>query len=271
MVVGLQDFLNALVSHGRFGIGIRHFRELLHGLIHLAQILNEQHHRTDRERTAQGQASAKPKHQTGSNSNDKIDQRHESGLQAASAKRGFNLFQAGLFQPDLLVSLPGKGFHYANGGEHLLHHGNDFALLFSYLAGRALDAARVCVNHDKKWGRHGKRNQRESPVDPQHHANHAHQRDHIDEGTEQSGVDKALDIVHVTDNAADEVAGPLLVVEGQRQPLYVRIQGPPQIVGHPLPYSGGEVFLGISRNRVQERDGNHRQAGEFHHRQLVSP
>ena len=54
---------------------------------------------------------------------------------------------------------------------------------------------------------------------------------------------KRLDGVDVDGDAADEVAGRLLIVVGEREPLHVGVDEAAQIVRHPLADVGGEVFL----------------------------
>jgi len=89
-VVGLQNFLDALVTDGRFRVGVGHFGKLLHGLVHLAQVLNEQDHGADGESTAESHFRTEPKDQTGSGCHDDVDQRRELGFQTARLQRGFH-------------------------------------------------------------------------------------------------------------------------------------------------------------------------------------
>src|SRR5205807_8504045 len=57
----------------------------------------------------------------------------------------------------------------------------------------------------------------------------------------------------------------------QRQPLDVSIEGAPQVVGHPLAYTGGEILFGIGRNRIKNGDGKHGDTGELDRGKLIGP
>ena len=55
-------------------------------------------------------------------------------------------------------------------------------------------------------------------------------------------------------DAADEVAGSLLVVLGKRQAMDVVIERPPEIVHEPLPDVGGEIRVQVgARPRRRQR------------------
>ena len=157
-----------------------------------------------------------------------------------------------------------------DGGKHFLDHGDHLAFFFADVACGPLDAPRVGVHHKKQERGDGERDQGEAPVHPGHYRHHSGKSENIDQRTQQARGDKTLDIVHVAGDAADQVSGPLVVMERQRKPLYVGIKRAPQIKGDPLPDAGGEVFFRVRRDGIERRNEHHRQAGKLHDRKLVS-
>ena len=55
----------------------------------------------------------------------------------------------------------------------------------------------------------------------------------VDEDAQQRGVDEVLNGFDVAGHARDQVAGPRLVVVGEREPLNVVVERAPQIVRQP--------------------------------------
>jgi len=169
----------------------------------------------------------------------------------------------------LLVLLPGECLHNAHRREHLLNDGEHFAFFLPNLAGGFLDAPGIGIDDGKQNRRDRQCDEREAPVQPEHDADHSHERENVNYGAEQTAADEALNIVDVTGHSADQVAGAILVVEGERQPLHVRVDRAAQIVGDPLPDAGGQVLFGIGRNRVENGDQQNGDAGELHGREFV--
>ncbi len=124
-------------------------------------------------------------------------------------------FQAFLFQTVLFVILAREGLHYANRSENFLNHRNNLALLLPHLARSLLDAARIGIHYCEQDRRHGKRNQREAPVDAEHNYHHAGEREAINRPAQQPGRDKALDRVDIAGHPADQVSRLFVVVIGE--------------------------------------------------------
>ena len=187
----------------------------MHGLVHLAQIEDEDNERACRKRARQHHAGPEPEHQAGSNRHDDLNQRQKLGLEASGPQRDLDAFQALFFQAALFIVLAGEGFDYPDGRKHLLHHGNDFPLFFPDLPRSLLDATRVSVNNCKEYGDHRQGNQGETPVQIEHYSDHTQQRQAINQDAQQPRGDEALDSVNVTRDAADKIARLLLIVKGQ--------------------------------------------------------
>ncbi len=269
LAFGFQDLADALVPDRRFRVRVGHLGEVLHGLVHLPQVQDEDHQRSRGKLPAQHHARAEPQHQAGTDGDDDLHQGRQLGLQPARAQRDLDALQALFLQALLLVVLARERLDHADRGQDLLDHGDDLALLLAHFARRLLDAPGVSVHDHKKHRRHGEGDQRKPPVDIEHHADHADQRQGVDENAQEAGGDEALDGVDVAGYAADQVAGLLVIVIGEREPLHVRVQGAPQVVHHPLAGAGGEIFLGVGAGRPE--NGNHQRGdgGEAQNRQRV--
>ena len=153
-----------------------------------------------------------------------------------------------------------KCLHYPDRREHLFHHRSNLAFLLAHFAGGLLDAARITKHHRKEDGNDRECDQRELPIEIKHHRNHADERHHVNEYAEQAVHDEALDVLDVIGYTADQVASALLVVECQRKALYMRINGEPQIIAHPLGDAGGQELLAVGADCPDQRD--HDDAGD---------
>src|SRR5581483_12486156 len=89
---------------------------------------------------------------------------------------------------------------------------NNLSLLFPYFPRCLLNAARVREDYKKKERSHRERDQCELPIQIQHHAQHAHQGEAVDHRIEEPGNDEALNGVDVARDAADQIAGLLVIV-----------------------------------------------------------
>jgi hypothetical protein len=100
------------------------------------------------------------------------------------------------------------------------------------------------------------------PVDAEHYDDHADERESVDEDAEEPGDDKRLDRIDVDGYTADKVAGRLLIVIREREPLDVRVNQAAQIVCHPLAYVRGEKLLCVSADGVRDRNCEYGDARE---------
>ena len=187
----------------------------------------------------------------------------------ARLQRDLDRFQALFLQAPLFVLFARESLHHADGREHFLDDGDDLAFFLAHLARRLLDQARVAVDHDEQRRRHGEGDQREAPVDVEHHADHADQRQAVDHHAQQAGSDEALDGIDIAGDAADQVAGLLLIVIGERQALDMRIERLPQIVHDPLADAGGKILFGVGADGVEDRDHQDGDGGELQDAEFV--
>ncbi len=265
----LEHLADALVADQRLRDRVGHLRQVFHRLVHLAEVQHKDHEHAGADLAAQGEAGAVPEHEAGADGDDDIDHRRQPCLHAAGLERGVHTRQAVGLEPVLFVVFTGKGLHHADGTQDLGYAGEQGAFLLAHRARGRLDLPREHVDNPEEDRGDRERNQRESPVDPQHDADHADQRQDIDEDAEKGGVDEVLNRTDVIDHPRDEVAAVRLAVIGERQPLNVVVQREPQIVRHPLADVGGEVLLGVGADGPHNRDEHHRGDGEVEHRVFV--
>ena len=115
----------------------------------------------------------------------------------------------------------------------------------------------------KSTRRDRQRDEREAPVQVQHHPDDPDQRQDVGHDAEERRGDEVLDAFDVVGDAADEIAGSLLVVLGQRQAMDVVIQRPPQVVHHPLPDGRGQTSVfRYELTAPADGDDGHRDDGD---------
>ena len=108
-----------------------------------------------------------------------------------------------MLEPSLLVVFSGERFHHANRREHFLQDRHDLALFTADGARSSLDAARETIDDQKEHRRNRKSDQRKLPVEIEHYADHADEREDVDDDAEQHVRDQALNGVNVARHAAD--------------------------------------------------------------------
>ena len=186
-------------------------------------------------------------------------------LRLRASQAGLDVGQALGVESLLFVVFPREGLDHADGRQHFLHDGEQLAFLLAHRPRGLLDAPRVAVHHHEEHRHHRQRDEREAPVEVEHDPDHADQRHQVDEHAEQRGVDEVLDDFDVARDPRDQVAGPRLVVFGERQPLDVVVEGPAQVVPHPLAHAGRQVLLEVRADGADNRDARHGGHGEVQH------
>ena len=136
-------------------------------------------------------------------------------------QRRLHIFQTFGLKSLHLVVLAREGFHHADGRQRLFHDGSQFAFFFAHGAGGLLDLAGQVIHHGEQGGHHRQRDQREPPVHVEHYADHADEREYVDEHSEKRGIDKTLYRFDVICNARNQVAGAIFVMLREREPLNV--------------------------------------------------
>src|SRR5579863_4586839 len=185
LTLRVQNLLNAFKANRGFGVSVGHFREILHGFVHLAQVHDENDQSAGGQCIVESHSGSEPKHEARAGGYDHRDNRCQPGLEAAGAQRDLDVLEALFFEPALLIVLASKSFDHANGAEHLLNDRNDFSLFLPYFARCLLDVARVLENNHRQWRNDREGDQRKAPVQVKHDTDHAQQRDYVDEGVEQ--------------------------------------------------------------------------------------
>ena len=241
--IGVEHFADALIRDRGFRVGIGELGKLLHGLVHFAQVEDEHDQRARRKAPVEHHVRAEPQDGGGAGGDDHLHKRREARLEAARLQRQIDALHALHFHAPLLVILAGEDADDAHGRESLADDRDHLAFFLAHRARGLLDLPRIGVDDNEKRGRYRERNQRELPVDIEHHADHSEQREHADQRAQQSGHNEALHRLDIAGDAADQVARVFLVVIRQREALDVVVHGAPQLVQHLLADRHGERFF----------------------------
>src|SRR6266851_4593793 len=145
----LEYFAYPFIAHRGLRERVRHFGEVLHRLVHLAEIPDKHNQRTSRKRSADYECSPVPKDESSSQRYDDSDQGRQLGLQAPGAQGKVDAFRTLSFKPLLFVILARKRLNDADGGEHFLQQRDDLAFLSSYVARRLLAPSRIEIGDCK--------------------------------------------------------------------------------------------------------------------------
>ena len=100
------------------------------------------------------------------------------------------------------------------------------------------------------------------PVEIKHHRHHPAQRQNIHHHVEQRGRNETLNRVYVIRHPADQVAGLVAVVIGERQALDVMIKLLAQVMHDPLADPRSEAALSVGSGGPEGRDRQRRYRGE---------
>src|SRR5262247_3363593 len=103
---------------------------------------------------------------------------------ATAGERGVYRCLAYVVKPRLFELLPTESFHDPDGFETLLHHGDDVALMEPDLMGGALDHAVEPGDKQQQERRYGYGDKRKIKFQPEHDAEHADDRQQIDQNVE---------------------------------------------------------------------------------------
>ena len=265
-----QQLLDALVANRGLRHRVGQLREIAHRLVHLAQIQHEDDQDARAHPAREGEPRAVAEHQAGAERDDDFDDGSEPGFGAASGEARLDLLAALRAEPPVFVVLARIGLHDMNRREDLGHVRQQLALLLSYGARGLLDAPRVDVHDQEERRRNRKREQRESPVVVQHDADHAGERQDVDQDAEQRRADEILNGPDVARHPGEQIALVRLAVLGERQALDLLVQEPPQVVAHPLADAGGQVFLPIRAEGANHGDAGDGGDGEVQRRRRTS-
>ena len=198
-----KDFAYALEADRSLRDRVGHLRQVAHRLVHLAEVEKEDEQRAGGHLACKHQARAVPQHQAGACGGDDFDDGRQASFHGASPQRRSDAFQALLLEASDLEIFAGKCLDDADRGERFLHHRDHVAFFLAHLARRPFDAAREAVDDQEEQRGDRQRDQREMPVDIKHHAEHADQRQHVDDHAEQRRRDEILHRADVAGDAAD--------------------------------------------------------------------
>ena len=265
----VEQLLDALEADRRLGDRVGHLREVLHRLVGLAEIEDEDDQLAGAEAAAEHQARAVAEHQAGADRDEHVDHRRQPRLHAARAQAGGDVLPALPVEPLILVVFARERLHHLDRGQLLRDARHQLAFALLHQPRRLLDPLGVDVDEQEHHRRDRQADQREAPVHVEHDAEHADQRQHVDDDAEQRRGDEVLDRVDVAGDAGQQIAGPRLAVLGERQALDALVDHPPQIVRDPLRDAGGQELFAVGADRADHRDQQHAASAKFERREGV--
>ncbi len=260
--VGIEDRLDALDRDRGLGDRVAHLGEILHRLEELAQVGEEDGQLPHRHRVGEDQRRATIEHESGAHRGGDRHRRGEKGLHLSSGERGIDRRSADLLQVLLLDGFRTERPHHSRRLQTLLHHCHDVALVMAHLVRGAFHGAVEARHEEQQERRHRHRHESEVPVEPEHDAQHAENREQIDEDSERSGRSEVLDRLHVVDDGRQDRAELVTVVVGERESLEVVVDLIAQVVRHPLGGALGEVVLDVARDRAEQGDQQRADGGD---------
>ncbi len=159
---------------------------------------------------------------------------------------------------------------HANGRQALLDDRHDLALTPAHVVGRGAHEMAQPVDEQREQRGHRQRDQREVPVQREHHDEHADDGQHVNHHRHQGLRGEVLHGAHVIGDGADERPDLPPLVERQREALQVRVERLTQVVRDPLADAGRGVCARIPRRRLHERDADRGRHRRVEHRQRVA-
>ena len=146
--------------------------------------------------------------------------------------------------------------HGAHGFEALLHDRDDFALLFADLVRGGFHRLLEAGDEEEQEGRDGQGDEGEIPIEPEHEAQHADDRKHVDEDVEGRGGGKTLDGLDIGGDGAEDRSAGVSIVVAERQGLEMVIGAHTQVVGDPLADALGVVVVDVRGDRLKDGNGD---------------
>ena len=103
---------------------------------------------------------------------------------------------------------------------------------------------------------HGAGREREPPVEDEQDDRRAEERQRVLDEARDAVRDELVDRLDVVRQPADDHAGPVALVEAEREPLQVREEADAQVGEDPLADPAGEVRLDVRHAPVREPGGD---------------
>src|ERR1044072_7986034 len=145
--------MNTLVTDRRLRHRVGHLEEVLHRLVHLAEIKQEHEQRTGRHLVRHHEIHAIPQHEACSDRDDHFDYGGEFRFQAARPERHLDALETLPGETFFFVVFTREGLAHADRPQHFSNDRNYFAFFFAQRTRRLLDAMCVGVDDDKEeWG-----------------------------------------------------------------------------------------------------------------------
>ena len=234
LALDVEQIEDALYTDGRAlgePPGLEH---AVDGAVERGEIRDEHDERADAQRAVEDVPRAHPDDRGGAQRDHDVDDAPVEGLERVEPQAVGEAPLAGGHEATVLVVFSREGLDHAHGRHRPLHDRVDLALALPELARRPGDAAVEPRDDDEERGAHREGQQSQRRVEPDHDAAHSDQQHRRRHRGKQAVHGQGLEREGVRGDAVEQVADARAPVEGERQPVQVRVQVAAQVVHHAL-------------------------------------
>ena len=141
------------------------------------------------------------------------------------------------------------------------------ALAMAYFVGRFLNRPLKPRNEQQQDRGYGDCHECKIAIEPEHQTDHPDDRQEIDQNAQGRRRGKVFYRLNVIGNGAEQRAGLVAVVVGQRKALKMVIRPHAEVMRHPLAHAFGVVVVDVGSERANHRDqhrSERRYRGDSH-------
>jgi hypothetical protein len=164
-----------------------------------------------------------------------------------------------VFQFLLLQVLASEGLDDPHGFQTLLHHRDDFRLLFAYFVRGFLHRLLESRDKEQQEGGHPNRDHGEVPIEPEHQTEHGNDSEQVNQDVQGRGGGEALDGLNIGGHRAQKSPRLMGIVVAERKALQMVVGPHAQIISHPLADTLGVIVVDIARDRADQSNHHERQ------------
>jgi hypothetical protein len=183
------------------------------------EVAAERHELPERDPAADDGAAAGPEHHEGAQPETEREARIEAGLQADQAAVPAHVLIVRLAEPVELGALLAERADNPHPGQRLLDDGAHLGELGLNLVEALVDRPAEVVRGQRHAGQRQERQHGQPEVDPGHHGDGDEEAEYRARGVHERRSDEHPDGAEVVGGARHQIARPVCLVVGQRQPL----------------------------------------------------
>ena len=160
-------------------------------------------------------------------------------------------------KPGILQTFAAVGLDHPHRLESFLDHAHDIGLMQTHFVSRLFYRFLEAADEQQQERRHGHRDQRKVPIEPEHEAEDPDDGQEIDQQAQSVRGREILDGGDVAGDRGQQRAGLLFIEIRQREALQVIVNADAQVVRHPLTHAFGVVVIDVAGDRTHRRDQHH--------------